>query len=125
MITANRDAELVSTITALLAEQATLDTDERRGEERRCYGCVQLLAPYDGETLPVQSDFRQVRCRDLSPAGFSFLSYRQPRTNFVVIALGAVPFKFFAAEIVHISLSEDEHGQDFLIGCRFVTRLEG
>lgn len=123
MITSNNDAELVTTISKLLSEQEALGNDERRVEERRQFGCVQLLAPYDGDTLPSQADFRQVQCRDVSPTGFSFLTYRQPNTNHVVVALGAVPFKFFAAEIAHVSLAETESTQNFLVGCKFVQRL--
>ena len=117
------DVELLSTIETILSEQAKYAMDERRTDSRRSYDCTQLLAPFDGESLPQQADFRQVQCRELSPSGFSFYTYRQPDSDQVVVALGAVPFKFFIAEIVHMSISSTEGGQDFLVGCQFVNRL--
>ena len=117
------EADLFDTISELLAEQNSIRGDERREGARRSYDCIQLLAPYDANCLPKQEDFRQVQCRDLSPRGFSFISYRQPATQHVVVALGSVPFKFFVAQIVHSGFSESELGQNYLIGCRFVRRL--
>lgn len=122
-MTALTEADLFETISELLAEQNAISGDERREGPRRSYDCIQLLAPYDASLLPRQEDFRQVRCRDLSPRGFSFLSRRQPTTDHVVVALGAVPFKFFVAKIIHSSPSENESSQAYLVGCRFVRRL--
>ena len=62
-------------------------------------------------------------CRDLSSTGFSFVSYRQPQTDYVIIALGAVPFKFFVAEIAHVSRAETLNTTNFLVGCRFLRRV--
>lgn len=121
---ANNDAELITTVSALLAEQDRVGHDERRVAERRVFECVQLLAPFDGDQMPSQEDFRQVLCRDLSATGFSFVTYRQPPTDFVIIALGAVPFKFFVAEIAHTSRAETANTTNFRVGCRFVRRLE-
>jgi hypothetical protein len=122
-MTALIEADLFETISELLAEQHAISGDERREGARRSYDCIQLLAPYDANLLPKQEDFRQVQCRDLSPRGFSFLSYRQPATDHVVVALGAVPFKFFVAKIIHSNPSENEHSEGYLVGCRFIRRL--
>lgn len=122
-MTALIEADLFETISELLAEQHPHGDDERRDGPRRSYDCIQLLAPYDAHVLPRQEDFRQVQCRDLSPRGFSFLSYRPTTTDHVIVALGAVPFKFFVAKIMHSSPSESEMSQNYLVGCRFVRRL--
>lgn len=114
---------MLSAIELLLSNQGTEPLQERRGGERRRYVCTQLLAPYDQGELPQQADFRQVRCRDISPTGFSFRSYRRPETQYVVVALGAIPFKFFVAEIVRANRVQSENGLEYLIGCRFVRRL--
>ena len=114
---------LLSAIELLLSDQGTEPTQERRGRERRRYACTQLLAPYDQGALPQQADFRQVKCHDISPTGFSFRSYRRPQTEHVVVALGAIPFKFFAAEIVRVDRVQSENGLEYLIGCRFIQRL--
>ncbi len=122
-MTAQHEFDLLETIDELLTEQDSAYHDERRGGQRHGYDCVQLLAPYDGHRLPTQEEFRQVQCRDLSPTGFSFLAYRQPATEFLLVALGAVPFKFFVAKIIHVRASEHDVNQSFLIGCRFVRRV--
>jgi len=122
-MTALTEADLFQTISELLAEQHAGCGDERREGARRSYDCIQLLAPYDTDRLPKQEDFRQVQCRELSPRGFSFLSDRQPTTDHVVVALGAVPFKFFVAKIIHNRPSEDQLSRGYLVGCRFVRRL--
>lgn len=119
------DVGLFTTVQSALSEQRFASEEDRRTGERRRYECTQLLAPYDARTLPQQADFRQVQCHDLSPTGFSFYSYRKPETENVVIALGAIPFKFFVAEIIHMSRSEEGDGRNFLIGCHFLQRLTG
>ena len=121
-MTALIEADLFDTISDLLAEQHTFSSDERRDGERREYEYIQLIAPYGETGLPQQENFRQVRCHDLSPRGFSFLSYQRPSTDNVV-ALGSVPFKFFVAKIAHVSSSENASAQDYLVGWRFVRRL--
>jgi len=121
--TTDAEFELFRTVGDLLNEQRGQSDSERRNQVRRPYQCVQLLAPYDGNKLPVQADFRQVQCQDLSENGFSFMSYRRPDTRWVIVALGAVPFLFFAAEIVHIG-SVDVHPEyEFQVGCRFTRRV--
>ena len=83
-----------------------------------------MLAPYDGRNLPVQADFRQVQCHDISPRGFFFFLPERPDYEHLVVALGAVPFTFFSAQIMHAK--ETVHGSiaQFLVGCRFTDRIE-
>ena len=118
------DAALYAEITELLNEQRALLGSERRGDDRRSYECLQLVAPYSGGPIPGQDDFRQERCNDLSSSGFAFISPRRPATSKVVVALGQVPFLFYIAEIAHVHEVETEHGQDFFVGCSFVSRVE-
>lgn len=117
------DSNLFSMIHSLLDEQIPVGTVERRGGERRAYSCQQLLAPYDGWTLPRQAEFRLVQCQDISPSGFSFISKRRPEYEHLVVALGAVPFTFFAAQVMHAKTIAATPGQPYLVGCRFLNRL--
>ncbi len=95
-----------------------------RQSDRRPFDGVQLLAPYRDGRLPSQADFRLVHFRDLSSGGFSFLS--EDRTDFehVIVALGQVPFKFFAASVVNQTRTRTRQGPMFRVGCRFSGRVE-
>lgn len=117
------DADLFERINVLLEEQARAEGEERRHDERRAYRCIQLMAPFDGQRLPSQAAFRAVRCHDISATGFSFYADDQPATDMVIIALGTVPFTFFAAEIVRITESSDKTHGRYTIGSRFVQRI--
>ena len=117
------DSNLFSMIHSLLDEQAPLGTVERRGGDRRVYACPQLLAPYDGWTLPSQADFRLVQCQDISPSGFSFISKQRPEYEHLIIALGTVPFTFFAAQVMHAKTTAAIPGRPYLVGCKFLNRL--
>jgi hypothetical protein len=117
------DSNLFSMIHALLEEQSPAGLVERRSGDRRAYACAQLVAPYDGWTLPKQADFRLVQCQDLSPTGFSFVSKRHPEYEYLVIALGAVPFTFFSAQIMHARPTGAAPGAPYVVGCKFLNRL--
>ncbi|HJN08793.1 MAG: hypothetical protein QGG09_16510 [Pirellulaceae bacterium] len=118
------DAELYRDITVLLKEQRALLGSDRRTDDRRPYERWQLVAPYDGESLPEQDAFREKRCIDLSSSGLSFFSARRPVTSHVVVALGQDPFLFFVAEIVHIHEVESHNGTEFFVGCNFQNRVD-
>jgi hypothetical protein len=98
---------------------------ERRGSNRREYSCHQFIAPYIDGRLPQPSAFRSVRCQDLSPCGFSFLEPSLPECEYLVVALGAVPYIFLSARVVHHVAQESAGEPLFLIGCRFVARIKG
>jgi len=117
------DADLYREISELLNEQRALLGSDRRTDDRRPYACLQLVAPYDGETLPSQDEFRRERCNDLSASGFSFVSARRPATSKIVVALGQVPFLFFVADIVRVHEVESDFGDEFFVGCHFVNRV--
>ena len=117
------EANLFSMIHALLDEQAPVGVVERRAGDRRAYACPQLLAPYDGWTLPRQSEFRLVQCQDLSPSGFSFVSKRRPDYEYLIIALGSVPFSFFSAQVMHAKTTSALPAGLYVVGCKFLNRL--
>jgi len=118
------DAAFFDMIHSLLDAQSTDENRERRGDRRHPYRHVQLMAPYDGHELPLQADFRPVQCHDLSPNGFSFHAPGPPDFDHIVIALGTVPFTFFSAEVVHVHEAPGGSVPQYLVGCRFVRRIE-
>jgi hypothetical protein len=121
----DRDAALFDMVHSLLREQQPETERERRGGRRRSFNCAQLLAPYDGRQLPAQADFRLERCLEISPTGFSFVTSVPPRTTFVVIALGAVPFKFFSARVMHVGAADETDAGEFRVGCKLLQRIAG
>ncbi len=92
---------------------------ERRAGPRHPYECRQLVAPYDGETLPRQSDFFWVDCKNISSRGFSFFLSERPEYREVVVALGGAPFIFLLARILYFEV-ENQH---YVCGCRFQKRI--
>jgi hypothetical protein len=118
--------------------------EERRGAPRHPFANRQWIAPYDGSRFPDQSEFSQVRCRDLSRTGFSFVVKEKPEFTSLVVSLGDPPnHMHMAAEIVRISrvkllggghieiiddASEDDPdvaaGQTLLVGCKFNGRAK-
>lgn len=118
-----QDEYLFELVHALLEESKGVQFGQRRANERAKYDCVQLIAPYDGYTMPTQAEFRRAHCRDLAPGGFSFFAEQPPETEQLIVALGAVPFSFFIADVVRVKQSDVDHTGSYLVGCRFLERL--
>ncbi len=96
---------------------------ERRGDPRRSFECVQLVAPVQDGRMPGQSEFRHVKFQDLSSQGFSYHALRSPDHCRVVVALGAVPFTFLLARVVHVTTIQEEGRTQYLVGCQFDSRI--
>jgi hypothetical protein len=106
-----------------LRYQAADAVDERRGNDRYAYHCVQRIAPYDGRSLPRSEDFVPLSLNDLSSGGFSYFAPTRPRTGQLVVALGNAPFKLFTAEVRHCTAADYEGKSQFFVGCRLLERL--
>jgi hypothetical protein len=122
------DASFYALVHELIeAEKAFVDSrqsaPEGRASGRRLFDCQQLLAPYDGNRLPSQSEFRPVACQDLSPGGFSFLLSQPAEFEAVVVALGQVPFKFFTAQVQNQSRVRHKGRIAYRVGCQFTGRI--
>lgn len=123
MTIAQEDVDLFELVHELLEQSRGHQVGERRRQQRNKYDCVQLLAPYDGVSRPSQADFRRVQCRDLASGGFSYFAEAPPEEERLIVALGAVPFTFFVAEVVRVKRADVDHTGSYLVGCRFVERL--
>ncbi|MGI8980149.1 MAG: hypothetical protein ACR2FY_13070 [Pirellulaceae bacterium] len=99
--------------------------EDHRRSPRRNFACWQLVAEYDGVTLPAQEDFQLRLCQDISPGGVSFLSNVRPQSEDLIIALGQIPFIFFHVNFAHAVRRRDLEGHPLQIGCRFIKRLMG
>ena len=104
---------------------AAVKPEDRRRTARRNFVCWQLVAEFNGVTLPLQEDFQLRLCQDISAGGVSFLSDERPRSEDLVIALGQIPFIFFHVNFARAVRRRDLDGQPLQIGCRFIKRLMG
>ena len=51
------DAAFFDLVHSMIETDPTTKEQERRGDDRLNYNCVQLVAPFDGQNLPTQADF--------------------------------------------------------------------
>ncbi|MBW3597358.1 MAG: hypothetical protein KY475_08790 [Planctomycetes bacterium] len=121
--TLDDDLAFFEEVSRLLDEEPSGAARSRRRSSRSPFEYVQLLAYYNGRTLPGHADFQPVRCCDLSPGGFSFLTDDPPPHPQVVVALGVLPFSFFMAKIQHVRTTPYGGDMRNLVGCRFTRRI--
>ena len=107
---------------ALPLIKAPMSTIEKRREERRPYVCQQLVADYDGKTMPAKEDFYLVTFRDISATGAAFLSPRKPARDKVVIVLGKGEIHV-TARVVRAFYRTDLPEMPYEVGCEFERRL--
>lgn len=106
----------------MVAESANA---ERRRHQRHAYPCLRRVAPYDGFSFPKDDEFCEIRCRDLSAAGISFLIQDRPPSGLLAVDLGGPPGSscLVAARVVHCQGMTGDEGGWRLVGCAFVKRL--
>jgi len=98
---------------------------ERRRWPRRSYPYWQLIAPIVSGRPPRRQDFRLMRCHDICAGGFAFVSDAQPEENKYVVALGAAPsLTYIAAEVAHVTKVDEEGQRYYIVGCRYLKRVE-
>jgi hypothetical protein len=108
----------------LEAQQGTETMTERRENERHVFTSLHFVAPYRDRSLPSESEFQQVLCKDLSPSGLSYVAAEPPTTENVVVAMGAEAPIFFAATVVrHRPLLLADRALT-LVAVRFMARLQ-
>jgi len=146
--TSDIDANFYRLIHEMVGPQLRDEPAERRAGVRRPFWGVQRIAPRRGPHFPGDDEFVEVRCYDLTRAGFSFFLPIRPDFDKLVAAFGTPPeLIYVGAEVsrcddvlVHAS-GEVEHihgragqaaGQDprsdaarpmILVFCRFSQRL--
>ncbi len=95
--------------------------DDRRTTDRRTFLSWQHVAFAAEGGIPRSSEFRRVRCLDLSPYGMSFLLDQEPTATTLVVAFGDPDAgALIAAEIVSSVAVVVEKQSVHRVGCRFV-----
>ncbi|HZZ29479.1 MAG TPA: PAS domain S-box protein [Pirellulales bacterium] len=98
---------------------------DRRQRTRRAFPYVQKIAPLIPGTSPENHEYRSVRCRDISPTGFSFLSPTPPDFQDLIVALGAdSTTTYLAARVMHATIVERDNKVAYIVGCRYLSRAE-
>jgi hypothetical protein len=100
--------------------------DERRVSERHDYQFTQWIAPCDNPDTSVKGlHFVAVRCFDLSASGISFRTPIPPTFRYVIVRLGTTNNPLYIlAEVVHSHFKDDAENK-FLVGCRFLRKIDG
>jgi hypothetical protein len=117
------DAGFYSLVHEVLEAERSRSAKERRGDNRRSYDCIQLIAPYRKARLPSAAEFRHVRCQDLSPGGMAYYDAQPPQHKELLVLLGPAPFIYLTAVIAHHAPVLNGDRAEYLIGCRFTGRL--
>jgi hypothetical protein len=84
-----------------------------------------MIAPCIGGQLPTMDQFREVRCYDISPAGFSFLLSTRPNFEELVATFGLASSArlYLRAVIRHVTPIQYEGRKVLLIGCEYMGRV--
>jgi PAS domain S-box-containing protein len=97
---------------------------ERRTHDRRPYSCVQSVAPCIHGKLPERTQFRPVRCHDISPRGFSFLLAAPPDFEELVAAFGSAQSRLYLrGRVVHSTPFRQGGRNVVLVGCEYSGRV--
>ena len=102
------------------------ESTEEMKSRRYPYDCLQQLAPWDEEgPQPRPDSYVSVRCHDISVSGISFLWSDAPDFTRAILSVGAPEAPIFM--VVEVTGYKSVYRHDevcFLVGCRFVNRLE-
>ena len=99
---------------------------ERRSSPRRPYPYVQSIAAQpDAEVVPPAHSFFEVRCRDISPDGFSFITYERPAFDRLVVSFGAAPSPILvSARVAHVTAMPSIEEGAYVVGCDYLGRIK-
>jgi len=96
-----------------------------RSSPRHQYPYRQMIAPIIQCRLPTMGEFTPVECRDLSGSGLSIFLSSPPLFHELVVSLGVPPHqKYCRAEVVHVQQVAKDGDMAYLLGCRFIERVQ-
>lgn len=92
---------------------------------RRRFSSIQMVAPYDGTSLPDDDMFFQVLCHDISTRGFAYFSATRPMYEHVIVRLTDTQgcTHELKARVAHWREGYWEKKRQLLIGCEFQERV--
>lgn len=119
--------EIAALATSDFADRPTTPEErewfDRRTGVRKGFETTQWLAPFVPGRPVRRESFVEVRCRDISLGGFSFIFHEQPDFQEVIVALGTPPnVTYVRAKVMHVGKGTPTPSS-YLIGCRFAERL--
>lgn len=86
---------------------------------------VQRIAPTTQGARPDPSDFKEVRLRSISTAGFSYYSAERPPSLDLAIGLGVGSgVSYFMARVAHVEDATLDGFPCLLIDCHFTSRIK-
>ena len=105
--------------------EAPEEDTERRRRERRNFPTVQSVAAYINGMIPPKERLEPVECNDISTGGMSFFASGPPTFDRLVVALStATEMIYLSAAVAHYSFVGDAQNPRYLIGCRFLGRVQ-
>ncbi len=111
-----------------LSQQQPLDESAyiaMRSSPRLKYACPQRIAPMHSPLPPLADDYLEVECNDISRGGISFFLKRPPGCQQFAIVLGQKPMQtIMVAQVVYAKEVQHNNQQMYLVGCKFINRLE-
>lgn len=145
---AQLDASFYQMVHQFAYGSAVSPDDRRRHKRQRFFG-IQWVARWDGSRLPLDSEYIEVRCYDLTPAGFSFFFRQRPSFSLLAARFGqksdqllhigaeivrCVPVLLFpSGRVKYLREGETQSHRctptgelcspKVLVGCRFLQRL--
>lgn len=97
---------------------------ERRQHPRTAFPHTQLIAASCDGRLPENTEFREVRCRDISAEGFSFLWPTPWRPDELLVTFDSGrQFAHLLAIVAHNTRIDIDGLNEYVVGCRFVGRI--
>ena len=107
------------------ATSATAEAKEHRSSPRHRFPYVQAVGPMIDGKVPPKDNFFSVRCKDLSGGGISIVLDNKPKFDHLVVALGVAPnLSHVTAKVVRVELFDDGGCTRYLVGCRFIGRVQ-
>ena len=107
----------------IVVKEETEWADQRRDVRQACPADLKVAIPF-GEGIPADSAFYKVKCRDISPNGFSFWEDEEPSCKeFIVKFKVGVKEICVRARVARVIPEFDPGKSGFIIGCAFQERF--
>ena len=103
--------------------------DDGRGSAcasvRKSFRYSQRIPPVRGKTLPQSDEYIEVECNDISAGGISLFVRSPTGCEQIVVSFGQPPgTTCMLAQIVYIKEAERNGQRTYLVGCRFLERVQ-
>lgn len=108
---------------ALEAREKLAPVNRRRTRRRPCGIRLDISFPGHDQELE-HSEFRTVRCRDLSSTGFSYWSNERPPANDLIVRFRLDDDEILVkTHVIHMTSPSNGAVGRFVIGCSFIERI--